>query len=401
MTQLIIKTLHGLEPILCEELEALGATNIRPLKRAVECQGDLRLMYRICYECRTALRVLLPVHSFKAYNEKNFYNAVQEYDWEQLMKVEDTLAVEAVVAGDVFKHSQYTALLTKDAIVDQFREKYQRRPDVNVAAPTLRIHVRVNGTQCDIQIDASGDSLHKRGYRRDSVEAPLNEVLAAGMVMMTGYNGDRAFTDPMCGSGTLVIEAAMIAMHQPPQLYRDIPFGFTRWKNFDKHLWTEVKKEADSKKLERPPFPVVGTDINPRARNASSINAMSCGLDGVIHFEKKDFFTAVPSRESGIMVMNPPYDERLRLSEVEDFYKKIGDAFKKNWPGWSAWVISSNKDGLKSIGLRPSRKIGLINGSLECSFQKFDMYAGKKYSGVSEEPKNEEPINDEPIISEE
>ncbi len=386
MAQLVIKTLHGLENVLSAELEALGATHVRPLKRAVECQGDIRLVYRICYEARTALRVLFPVHSFKAYNEKNFYHSVQEVAWDQLMTVEDTLAVEAVVAGDVFKHSQYTALLAKDAIVDQFREKYQRRPNVDVTAPTLRIHVRVHGTQCDIHIDASGDSLHKRGYRRDSVEAPLNEVLAAGMILMAGYNGDRAFTDPMCGSGTLPIEAAMIAMHQPPQLYRDAPFGFTRWKDFDQKLWLEVKKTADDKKLARPPFPVVGTDMNPRAINASALNAMSAGLDGVVHFEKREFEKATPPRETGILMMNPPYDERLRLSEVEGFYKNIGDTFKKNWPGWTAWVISSNKDGLKSVGLRPSRRIELINGSLECGFYKYDMYAGKKYS---DQPKAE------------
>jgi putative N6-adenine-specific DNA methylase len=390
MSKLVIKTLHGLENILAAELEALGGTEVLPLKRAVECTGDKRLAYRICYEARTALRVLVPVKSFKAYNEKDFYKSIQDIEWDLLMNVDDTLAVEAVVAGDVFKHSQYTALLAKDAIVDQFREKYQSRPNVDITSPTLRIHVRVHGTQCDIQLDASGDSLHKRGYRRDSVEAPLNEVLAAGMVLMTGYTGECAFTDPMCGSGTLPIEAAMIAMKQPPQLFRETPFGFTRWKNFDQHLWHEVKKAADVQKLARPPFPVVGTDMNPRAISASGINAMSAGLDGVVHFEKREFANAVPPRETGILIMNPPYDERLRLSEVEGFYKNIGDTFKKNWAGWSAWIISSNKEGLKSVGLRPSRRIPLINGSLDCSFQRFDMYAGKKWSTPVAEGKIEE-----------
>ena len=379
--KIVVKTLHGLEEVLAKELEDIGATHIRTLKRAVECQGDTTVLYRACYELRTAMRVLRQIHSFKAYNEKDFYHGVREFDWSQLMDVRDTLAIDAVVAGKVFTHSQYASLLAKDAIVDQFRDRYQARPNVNTATPTLRINVRVNGTHCDMLLDASGDSLHKRGYRRDSVEAPLNEVLAAGMVLLSGWDQKSPFTDPMCGSGTIVIEAALMALGQSPQYYRDQAFGFTRWKNFDQQLWRSLKAAADARRLPALDFPVTGTDINRRAVNAASINAMAAGLDQLIHFEKMPFENAKPPAEAGTLIMNPPYDERLRLSEVEDFYKHIGDTFKQQWPGWTAWVLSSNREAMKFVGLRASRRIELINGALECTFQKFDLYAGKKGSG--------------------
>lgn len=378
MYKIVVKTLQGLENVLAEELKQLGATEVHPVKRAVECRGDTTFLYRANYEARTALRVLLPIHSFKIFTEKDLYRQAQEVDWSQYMNVDDTLAVEAVVAGQVLKHSQYAALLTKDAIVDQFRERYKRRPSVNTGAPTLRIHVRANGTLCDLLLDASGDSLHKRGYRRDSVEAPLNEVLAAGMILLSGWDAQSPFADPMCGSGTLPIEAALMATRQAPQFYRETPFGFTKWKNFDAALWKTVKADADAQKRSQLDFPIAASDMNPRARNATSINAMAAGLEKMIRIEKKPFDLAIKPAPHGTLIMNPPYDERIPLYEAEEFYRRIGDVFKKNWTGWTAWVISSHKDALKRVGLRASRRIELINGALECSFQKFDLYEGKK-----------------------
>ncbi|HRI62499.1 MAG TPA: THUMP domain-containing protein, partial [Saprospiraceae bacterium] len=231
MQQLIAKTLAGLEPVLAGELRALGATGIRELKRAVAFDGDTRMLYRANYELRTALRILLPIHSFPAYNEQNYYEAIREIDWSEYMRVDDTLAVDAIAQGEVFRHSQYVGLMTKDAIVDQFRDRYGRRPSVNTVAPTLRVNVHVQGTHCDISLDASGDSLHRRNYRRDTVEAPLNEVLAAGMILLSEWNGQGSFVDPMCGSGTLPIEAAMIATHTPPQQKRET-FRFFKWPDF-------------------------------------------------------------------------------------------------------------------------------------------------------------------------
>ncbi|MBL7795553.1 MAG: class I SAM-dependent RNA methyltransferase [Saprospiraceae bacterium] len=373
---IVIKTLQGLEQVLATELAALGATDIAPLKRAVSCTGDQRLLYRANYELRTAMRVLVPIRTFRATNEKAYYQAVRETDWSKYLDVSDTLAVEAMVAGDYFKHSQYAALLTKDAIVDQFRDKFDRRPSVNLDAPTLRIHTRINGSECTLLLDSSGDSLHKRGYRRDIAEAPLSEVLAAGMILLTGWAGDSPFVDPMCGSGTLPIEAAMIAMNMPPQHKRE-SFGFFKWKGFNRKLWEEVKSEADAR-IRQPAFPIFASDKEVRARNSTAINLLSAGLENVVQVEKIPFEKLVPPETPGILVTNPPYDERIKVEEIEAFYKSIGDRLKQQWTGWTAWLISSNMDAWKTFGLRPSRKITLYNGPLECYFQKFELYEGKK-----------------------
>lgn len=377
MQQFIAKTLAGLEPVLADELRALGASGIRPLKRAVAFDGDTRMLYRANYELRTALRILVPIHSFPAYNERNYYAAIREIDWSEYMGVGDTLAVDAVAVGEVFRHSQYVGLMTKDAIVDQFRDRYQRRPDVNTVAPTLRINVHVQGTHCDISLDASGDSLHRRNYRRDTVEAPLNEVLAAGMILLSGWNGKGPFVDPMCGSGTLPIEAAMLATRTPPQQKRE-GFGFFRWPDFSQKLWRSVKEEADGR-IQPFEFPIVASDKDNRARNATSINVMSAGLEDVVQIEKTPFEKLLPPGDvPGTLIANPPYDERLKMEDIVAFYKSIGDQLKQHWPGWDAWLISSNRDALKHIGLRASRKITLFNGALECSFQKFELYEGTK-----------------------
>ncbi len=376
MQTFIAKTLAGLEPVLADELRVLGAFGIRELKRAVSFDGDTRMLYRANYKLRSALRILMPIHSFPAYNERNLYEAIREIDWSEFMRVDDTLAVDAVAQGEVFRHSQYVGLLTKDAIVDQFRDRYGRRPNVNTAAPTLRVNVHMQGTHCDLSLDASGDSLHRRGYRRDTVEAPLNEVLAAGMILLSGWNGKGAFVDPMCGSGTLPIEAAMIATATPPQQKRE-SFGFFRWPDFNRKLWEQVKKEADSK-IQSFEFQIIAADKDVRARNAAAINIMSAGLENVIQVEKMSFEKMLPPAETGTLIANPPYDERLKMEDIAAFYKSIGDRLKQHWAGWDAWLISSNRDALKSVGLRTSKKITLFNGALECSFQKFELYEGTK-----------------------
>ncbi|GAB4493107.1 MAG: THUMP domain-containing protein [Saprospiraceae bacterium] len=378
MQSFIAKTLAGLEPVLADELRTLGASNIRELKRAVAFDGDTKMLYRANYELRTALRILVPIHSFPAYNERNYYEAIREIDWSEYMRVDDTLAVDTIAQGDVFRHSQYVGLMTKDAIVDQFRDRYNRRPSVNTVAPTLRINVHVQGTHCDISLDASGDSLHRRNYRRDTVEAPLNEVLAAGMILLSGWNGRGPFVDPMCGSGTLPVEAAMLATRTPPQQKRE-SFGFFKWPDFNRKLWETVKKEADAK-IQPFEFPILASDKDPRARNATAINLMSAGLENVVRVEKIPFEKLLPPEIPGVLIANPPYDERLKMEDIATFYKSIGDRLKQHWAGWDAWLISSNRDALKHVGLRPSRKITLFNGALECSFQKFELYEGTKKS---------------------
>lgn len=372
MFPLVAKTLAGLEPVLANELQALGATGVRPLKRAVSFNGDLALLYRANYELRSALRILVPIHSFSAFNERSYYEAIREIDWSCYMSVGDTLAIDAIAQGEVFRHSQYLGLLTKDAIVDQFRDRYNRRPNVNTISPTLRINVHVQGTHADISLDASGDSLHRRNYRRDTVDAPLNEVLAAGMLLLSGWNGQGSFVDPMCGSGTFPIEAAMIATNTPAQFKRE-GFGFFKWPDFDQKLWKTVKAEADSR-IQGFEFDILAADKDPRARNASSLNLMAAGLESLVRVEKSVFEQLEPPATPGTILMNPPYDERLKVEDTAAFYKSIGDVLKKRWPGWSAWIISSNRDALKHIGLRAAQRITLFNGSLDCSFQKFEMY---------------------------
>jgi putative N6-adenine-specific DNA methylase len=368
----IVKTFAGLEPVLAEEIKALGVSEVRLLKRAVAFEGDTRLLYNANYTLRTALRVLVPIRDFQAYRERDLYEAFRSVDWNEYMAVSDTLAIDAVTQSDVFRHSQYTAQLAKDAIVDQFRDRFNRRPSVNTAAPSLRINLHINGTQCNVSLDSSGDSLHKRGYRRDTVEAPINEVLAAGMLLLSGWKGRSAFVDPMCGSGTIPIEAALFATDTPPQFKRE-GFGFFKWKNFDEKLWRSVKKEADSR-IQIGEYPIMATDKESRARNATSLNAMSAGLEQALRIEKISFEKLTPPASTGVLIANPPYDERMQIEDSELFYKSIGDRLKQQWTGWDAWLISSNRDALKRVGLRTSQKITLFNGALECSFQKFELY---------------------------
>lgn len=372
----VAKTLHGLETVLAGELTALGATDVSPLKRAVSFEGDRAMLYRANYLLRTALRILQSVHEFSAYDERNLYTGIRSVDWSRFLSVRDTLAVDAVTQGEVFRHSHYAALTVKDAIVDQFRDRYGRRPDVNTASPSVRINVHIHGTRCEVSLDSSGESLHKRGYRRDTVEAPLSEVLAAGMVLLSGWGGRGSFVDPMCGSGTLAIEAAMLAAQIPPQFKRPA-FGFFKWPDFDRKLWEQVKREADAR-IQAPDSAIIAADKDTRARNATAVNVLSAGLENAIRIEKIPFEKLTPPDIPGTLMTNPPYDERLSLDSAGLFYKSMGDRLKQAWTGWDAWVISSNRDALKHFGLRPSRRITLFNGALECSFQKFELYEGSK-----------------------
>lgn len=373
----VAKTFFGLQDVLAKEIEALGGTDIVPLKRAVQFEGDKELLYRLNYESRTALRILWPFKTFKTKHDKHFYKKMYETDWSKYLSLDDTFAIDAVTQSKYITHSKYLALKAKDAIVDQFRENTGLRPNVNTQSPTLRLNVHISRDNlCTLSWDSSGDSLHKRGYRIDTLEAPINEALAAGMVLLSGWEKDCAFLDPMCGSGTIVIEAAMIANNIPPQINRN-NFGFQNWRNYDQELWEKVKRTAEEK-ISSFEYPIIGTDKNFQAIRISNDNALTAGLEGKVSFERKKLESLKRPTDKGVIVMNPPYDERLEELDINGLYQLMGDTFKQEFSGWQAWVISSNMEALKQIGLRPSRKIPLFNGSLECSFRKFEMYAGSK-----------------------
>jgi putative N6-adenine-specific DNA methylase len=375
--KLVATTIQGLEEVLTEELIALGAKNVHVQKRAVEFEGDRRLLYRACYELRTAIRVLIPIEHFRVRHESALYSKIKRIDWSQYMNVNQTLAVDGVTNSKYFNHSKYVALKTKDAIVDQFREKHGRRPDVDIISPTLRINVHINDDQCSVAIDASGESLHRRGYRRETLEAPISEVLAAGMILLSGWKGHIPFIDPMCGSGTLLIEAAMIARRVPAQKYRPAKFGFQRWRDFDEALWDSVKSEADGRIADSGP-PILGFDQDFKAVRACQRNIMVAEMEDAIEVSRQKFEKLERPFEKGVILMNPPYEERIKTGEIEALYQMIGDQFKQEFSGYTAWIISANMAALKKIGLRASRRITLFNGPLMCKFQKFDLYDGSK-----------------------
>jgi putative N6-adenine-specific DNA methylase len=334
------------------------------------------LLYRANYRLRTALRVLTPIRQFKARHDNTLYRQVQKINWEDFLALEDTFAIDATVHSPHFSHSKFAALRAKDAIVDQFRKKTDRRPSIDVYNPTLRLHLHISNENCTLSLDSSGDALYKRGYRLDSLEAPINEVLAAGLVRLSGWQRDSPFVDPMCGSGTIPIEAALYAYNLPPQIARE-QFGFMKWRDYDAELWSEIKAEAQAEALDFT-YPIYGFDKNFQAIRISQHNALAACLEGKIEFARKPFERLEPPAGNGLIIMNPPYDERLSETNIEELYRAIGDRLKQAFSGYEAWIISSNLGALKRVGLRPSRKLTLFNGPLECKFQKYELYEGSR-----------------------
>ncbi|MFK8006044.1 MAG: class I SAM-dependent RNA methyltransferase [Saprospiraceae bacterium] len=374
--KLLSKTVTGLEEVLAKEIEDLGGQNIQLLKRAVSFEGDLKTLYRTNLELRTSIRILKPIYSFTARNENEFYDKIKDIDWSQYMSNNDTLAVDATTFGEYFTHSKYISLKAKDAIVDQFRDNTGRRPNVNVISPTIRISIHIQIDEVIVSLDASGDPLFKRGYRVERMGAPMNEVLAAGMILLSGWDKKSDFMDGMCGSGTLPIEAGLIARNMPSQWNRT-SFGFQTWKDFDNDLWQEVRAEAKAKII---PFEynISGRDRDFKAISVARVNIMKAELDDTIEVKRTTFEKLEATSEKGVMILNPPYNERLAIKNINELYKMMGDQFKQQFKGWEVWVISSNMQALKNIGLRPSKKIQLMNGPLNCKYVKFEMYDGTR-----------------------
>ena len=375
--KMLAKTLFGFEDLLAEELMKLGASNIEKGTRNVSFEGDRGFMYKANLCCRTAIKVLKPISAFNVFTEEDLYKKVYEIPWENYMDANGSLAVDATVFSKKFTHSKYISLKTKDAIVDRFRDKEGERPDVDLDHPTLRINIHIDRNICTVSLDSSGQSLHRRGYKVESTFAPINEVLAAGMVMLAGWKGQCDLLDPMCGSGTILTEAAMIACNIPPNLNRD-EFGFETWKDFDVDLFELIETSA-LKKIKDFHFKIYGFDKDPVSVQKAKSNVKSANLQDFVEIKTHDFFETKKEGDRYLyLVFNPPYDERLTVSNVADFYASIGATLKHGYPGSQAWMISSNMEALKSVGLRPSRRIKLFNGKLESKFVRYDMYEGSK-----------------------
>lgn len=370
-----IKTFFGLETVLGEEIKKLGGRNVELKNRAVNCEGDLGFLYKINYSARTALKILVPIDEFKAYNETKYYDRLFKFEWDEFMDVNQTFAIDSTVNSERFSHSQFMTFKMKDAIVDYFQNKYGRRPSIETKSPDIKFHLHIDRELVTISLDSSGDALFKRGYRKEQGEAPINEVLASGMLQLAGWDGKGNFLDPMCGSGTLLIEAAMIAMDLPAQLYRR-RFGFQNWKNYDDDLFATIKQHRVDR-IREFHGKIVGYDIDGRMLDAARANVESAEMEEVIEVRRENFFDTKKDMFPLLMVFNPPYDERISIND-DDFYKKIGDTFKTSYPNTLAWLISSDLDAPKKIGLRPSRKIKLFNGKLETRFLQYEMYEGTK-----------------------
>ena len=375
--KMVAKTMFGFEGLLAKELRQLGAMNIKEGVRSVSFVGDKGFMYKANIALRTAVRILKPIKKFKVNSEDDLYNELQKIRWEDYFNEDGTFAIDAVVNSDIFTHSHYTALKSKDAIVDYFRDKYGKRPNIDLDHPDVQLNVHIQRDFCTISLDSSGDSLHKRGYRSATNIAPINEVLAAGLVLHSGYDGTQHFIDPMCGSGTILIEAAMIACNIPANINRR-EFGFERWSDFDADLF-EVIRNSLLKRTRASYRKIIGFDKAPSAVRKAIDNVKNANLDDFIEVQHENFFNTQKDTEGKTIVLfNPPYGERLEI-DVPIFYKEIGNTLKQGYSHTDAWLITSDFDqGLKSVGLRTSRKIQVYNGKLECRFVKYEMYEGSK-----------------------
>ncbi len=385
--KIVVKTFAGLEPVLAMELKALGAEAVTPERRAVSFLGDKALLYKANFLLRTALKVLKPIAQFRVTRKEDLYDNAKSIPWADYLTLGKTFAIESTVQSEIFVNSMYASLKVKDAIADYFREAFGKRPSVNPDEPDIIVHIYLMGDHCEISLDSSGESLHKRGYRLGQGEAPINEVLAAGMLMLAGWNGDTDFFDPMCGSGTLLIEAAMIAKNIPAGIYRK-SFGFEKWMDFDENLFSEIynsdhEKESSTK--------IFGSDISIQSCAIARENIKNAGLAKTIVVETRDFLESDPPFSNGTILTNPPYGERLKTPSVPELYKSVGDILKRKYSGYVAWIISSSEDGFKSIGLKPSRKIELFNGALPCSFRSFELFSGTYKQKVILKKVNQQP----------
>ncbi len=371
-----IKTLRNLEQVLANELTQLGAQKVELGNRIVYCKGDKKMVYKANLHLRTALRVLVPIAEFPIRSADNIYTQALKIDWSKYMRVDDTFAIDPNVHAEFIKHSNYASVKLKDAIADFFMRQQGHRPNVNPDHPDVLFNLHIDNHRVTVLMDSSGESLNRRGYRIAGAKAPLNEVLAAGMILLSGWKGKSNFYDPMCGSGTLAIEAAMIAQSLPAQYLRE-EFGFMRWSNFDSNLWQQVVEEAKTQSKPQA-CSIYASDADPRQLKVARENFAAAHMSEDIEVKLMDFMEQIPTSNHGVVIMNPPYGERLQDEDVLELYKQIGNNLKRNWSGHRAWVISSNLEALKRIGLKPFKKFKLMNGPLDCGYYGFELFQGKR-----------------------
>ena len=373
---MIAKTMAELEDVLAEELISLGADDVEIGTRMVSFTGDKSLMYKTNLHCRTALRILKPIYNFKAESADEVYEAIKSFNWDEYLSLKDTFSIDAVVFSHIFNHSKFVAYRVKDAIADWFNEKYDKRPSVSLTNPDIVLNIHISHNKCTLSLDSSGESLHKRGYRLSQTEAPISEVLAAGMILKTGWRGESTLIDPFCGSGTILIEAAMIALGIPPGIHRP-NFAFEKWKDFDQDLFSEIyNDDSESKEFKHR---IIGSDSSSRAISIADSNIKNAGLKKYIDVSTKSFqqYAEAPVKE-GIIVTNPPYGERMKVEELEELYSMIGERLKHVFSGFKAYILSYKKESFDSIGLRHNRRFFLYNGSLECEMREYELFSGKR-----------------------
>ena len=379
---MLAKTFKGLEEVLAQELIELGANDVQLERRAVSFRGDKALLYRVNLCLRTAIRILVPIASFKVKDTDALYNQVKALNWSQYMTADQTFAIDATVYSESFRNSRFVTYRVKDAIADYWIDKAHKRPSVSTQIPDILLNVHVANEQVTISLDSSGESLHKRGYRVATTEAPISEVLAAGMLLLAGWKGQSDFYDPMCGSGTLLIEAALIARNIAPGIFRS-SFAFEKWHDFDADLWNDIYNDDSNERdfTHR----IYGSDASFYAIQQATKNVKSAGVAKDIELkqvrleELKDLSSLHPFTPSPLVMLNPPYGERLKSNkEMEDLYSAIGTTLKHQFTGSTAWIISSNVEAMKCIGLKPSKKYHLLNGELDCQFNKYELFQGKR-----------------------
>lgn len=385
--KMVATTIAGLEGVLAEELNSLGAQDVKEGIRCVYFTEDKGFLYKANIALRTAIRILKPIKKSKIFDEEDLYEAIQRVKWERYLDVDGTFAIDAVVNSRNFTtNSHYISLKSKDAIADYFVHKYDKRPNVDLKYPDIKVHIHIHKEWLTISLDSSGESLHKRGYRSATNIAPINEVLAAGLVLLSGYRGEENFIDPMCGSGTILIEAAMIANNIPANINRK-HFAFENWKDYDEDLYFVIQ-DSLLKKITSSHFKIMGFDKAPSAVTKAKQNVINANLDEFIGIHHVNFFNSKKEVFGKTTILfNPPYGERLNIN-VEEFYAKIGDTLKHNYHDSTAWLITSDMDALKHVGLRTSKRIPIKNADLDCRLVKYELYEGSKRA--SKQPDFEE-----------